>query len=373
MYDTLRRNISQLTLHILPLDMCVQAVMLALLTICSPTCATLAFATLLGGLLYYLSSRGTLALHKPSMAYLWLHLVLFYLLSWWYTSASALELQMLWLGLLVILCVYDRLWGRHARYKRAEEDQCCCSLLRGEVLAEEYRHFEQILMYFASCVLVIGSLLLWLDAPNLVLSLSAWLVTLVALATLGLELCHLGWVQSRLLNDYWIPIVDDAQRPIGRVSSTAPYTSQGRLPLVRLIAFSQEMIYLEQADCAGAARYDTPFDTWLQEGQTPLQAAQQMIDRRFCGIRRARPRQLLHYHTTSDQGQALSVYLMIVDLEAPDLLQIDCRPIEGKWWCLQQTSFSLAQSSFSPYLRLELPYLEQTALLAQELRARAKE
>ena len=107
------------------------------------------------------------------------------------------------------------------------------------------------------------------------------------------------------------PCSSDDQRPIGRVSKTTPEYEGGRLPVVRLIALSRDMIYLEQSEAPSlpaASGYDTPFISWLTEGSRPDQVAQRLIDLRFCGIRRARPRFLLHYHEEIN-GQALSVYL----------------------------------------------------------------
>ena len=96
--------------------------------------------------------------------------------------------------------------------------------------------------------------------------------------------------------------------------------------------------------------------------------AQELIDLRFCGIRRARPRFLLHYHETIG-GQPLSIYLFSVEIEDPGLLLIDCLPIKGKWWPIDHVTARLYEEPFTSYLHAELPYLEQTVLLAHRLRS----
>ena len=152
---------------------------------------------------------------------------------------------------------------------------------------------------------------------------------------------------------------------------TTPEPSEGRLPVVRLIATSRDMIYLEQAHEAHlpqTAGYDTPFVAWLTEGYRPDQVAQELIDLRFCGIRRARPRFLLHYHETI-AGQDLSVYLFAVDIADPSQLLVDCLPIKGRWWPIEHLTSELETGTFARYLIAEYPYLEQTILLAHRLRS----
>lgn len=374
MYSTVKRNLDRLTFSSLPIDLCLQPIMLLLLLVCSALWATLIFAGLIAGCVYRLRQDGAISVHKASMTYLSVHSVLFYALSLLLPSSTALHLQGLWLVLFFVLCQYDRFIGRYGRYRREYEDERCCTQLRGEVLKQEYLRFEHILLYFSLATIALIIVALSLGLPALVLTLLACVVAIGSIGTLSLELVHLAWVKARLDNDFWIPVMDDRQQTIGRVSSTAPHSTLGRLPLVRLIAFTEGMIYLEQANtCQHEPCYDTPFDTWLQEGQSPYEAAQQMIDQRFCGVKRAKPRQLLHYHTEAKGGQPLSVYFFAAELDAPDLLLIDCKPIEGKWWPLAQVQPQLAQKDFSHYLRLELPYLEQTVLLAHQLRARLRE
>ncbi|MDO4692343.1 MAG: hypothetical protein Q4A64_05685 [Porphyromonadaceae bacterium] len=376
MYSTVKRNLDRLTFSSLPIDLCLQPTMLLVLLLCPDALsATLIFVGLIAACAYYLWRDGALRVHRASIIYLSAHTALFYALSCLlFIAPTAIHLQGLWLVLFFVFCQYDRLIGHCGRYRREYEDGRCCTQLRGEVLKQEYVRFEHILLYFSLATIALIIVSLSLALPALALTLLASLIALGSIGTLALELVHLAWVKARLDNDYWIPVMDDRQQTIGRVSSTAPHSTLGRLPLVRLIAFTEGMIYLEQVDtCLHEPCYDTPFDTWLQEGQSPHEAAQQMIDQRFCGVKRAKPRQLLHYHTESKGGQPLSVYFFAVELDAPDLLLIDCKPIEGKWWPLAQVQPQLAQKDFSHYLRLELPYLEQTVLLAHQLRVRQQE
>ena len=93
-----------------------------------------------------------------------------------------------------------------------------------------------------------------------------------------------------------------------------------------------------------------------------------MIDLRFCGIRRVKPRFLLHYHEQIKE-QELSVYLFAVDIAEPNQLHIDCLPTRGKWWPIDLLTSELERGGIARYLCTEYPYLEQTLLLAHRLRS----
>ena len=178
-------------------------------------------------------------------------------------------------------------------------------------------------------------------------------------------------MQRRLEREEWIPVLSDDQRPIGRVSKTTLVSEEGRLPVVRLLAISRDMIYLEDSESHSLPHtegYDTPFLSWLTEGTRPEQVAQRMIDLRFCGIRRAKPRFLLHYHEQIKE-QELSVYLFAVDIAEPNQLHIDCLPTRGKWWPIDLLTSELERGGIARYLCTEYPYLEQTLLLAHRLRS----
>lgn len=258
-------------------------------------------------------------------------------------------------------------------YTRPKDLNQQCSCIRGKILRAERLRFERILSAFS--ILALGFILVNLEICPLewarLRSISSMLIATFAGGIYTLESLHLIWVNKRLQHEVWIPVMNDKQQIIGRVPMTTPRSGQGRLPVVRLITTTEHMVYLEQAEritLPSTSGYDTPFIAWLTEGCQPEQVAQELIDLRFCGIRRAHPRFLLHYHETLD-GQPLSVYLFSVEIEDPRLLLIDCLPTKGKWWPIEHVTPRLSERDFAPYLRSELPYLEQTVLLAHRLRS----
>lgn len=245
--------------------------------------------------------------------------------------------------------------------------------IRGRILRAERLRFERILVVFSFIALIFIGLCTMLCPVHwrILLYAASAFVVVFTWSVYAVECAHLVWVKKRLEREVWIPVLNDQQQPVGRVPMTTPEPSEGRLPVVRLIATSRDMIYLEQAHEARlpqTAGYDTPFVAWLTEGYRPDQVAQELIDLRFCGIRRARPRFLLHYHETI-AGQDLSVYLFAVDITDPSQLLVDCLPIKGRWWPIEHLASELETGAFARYLLAEYPYLEQTILLAHRLRS----
>ena len=245
--------------------------------------------------------------------------------------------------------------------------------IRGRILRVERLRFERILVLSSLAGLIFQALCAQLcpvEHRNL-LHLASTFIILFTWAVYAFESIHLIWVQRRLEREEWIPVLSDDQRPIGRVSKTSPASEEGRLPVIRLLAISRDMIYLEDSEShslPNAEGYDTPFISWLTEGSHPEQVAQRMIDLRFCGVRRVKPRFLLHYHEQIND-QALSVYLFAVDIAEPNQLHIDCLPTRGKWWPIDLLTSELERGGFARYLCTEYPYLEQTLLLAHRLRS----
>lgn len=332
----------------------------------------------LGGLSLILiglyARAGRLAEERIALLSLGLQAVLFYSLSWLLCRYidNALTEQILWMLSFILVHLVAGVALRRNKLPRLEQPSCCCDKRRIETMRAEYVRFDKLLIK-----LCLGAIAIFLPF-SYILRLSsvfelviAHLLALGAVALMISELYNLAWIRQRLAGESWIPVLDDELHTAGRIPRSEVMSATGIVPYVRLVAISQGMIYLERRiDCdteGESPLYDTPFADYLCEDDTPEHTAQRMIDARFCGIRRAKPRRLLPYRIDMPKGRRL-VYLMVVEIEEPSQLYIDCRPVEGKWWCLEHLRPMVGHRDFSPYLESELPILEQTVFLAQRLR-----
>lgn len=285
---------------------------------------------------------------------------------------SGLWKQVVWISSYLVIHVLGMLTTPTLRCVLLPRANCCCDQRRNEIITAEYIRFDKVLTKFCLKVLcVYVPLVHLLDIGRQYERHLALLLAVLALFIIAFELFQLSWLRRRLAEEAWIPILDAEEKVIGRVPLSKVHEASGTIPRVRLLVISGEMIYLEQLDGQGMLHYDTPFSQWLEEGEQAREVTQRMIDARFCGIKRAKPRALLPYTVEVGENRVL-VHLFAVELEDPLLLYINCRPIEGKWWSLDQLKSEHNQTIFGAYLRSEFPLLEETILWAKRLRVSEK-
>lgn len=187
------------------------------------------------------------------------------------------------------------------------------------------------------------------------------------------ELIRLIWVKRELSKEEWISLADSQGEKIGQMPRSMQVHSREldlMLPVVRIIAYSQEMIYLAHNKCCDLCEsdcYDTPFFSFIAPNMQADEQAQSLIDERFCGVKRVSPRNLLSYSQTYE-GQERLVHLYLAQLDSPDQILCDNHPLKGKWWPIRQIEEQLASEIFSPFLQSELPYMQQTVLLAEQIK-----
>ena len=359
----------------LPITLMIFPVMLLGLCFCALWGAILGtfFASIILFIISYL--RGGLQENSIGLAGSCLQILIFLLLTYLCPKMDAqiLVYQVLWMLSFISIHGLGLLLLRHNRFPRLSRPSCCCDKRRNETLIAEYLHFDRIALSFC-----LFSILLYVSVIVFV-GLSHYGEILLSFALAGiailLESIHISWLKHQLSKEHWVPIMNQHQEPIGRLA-LSEFNSEvdGYLPIVRLLAVSDGMIYLEKgSSCISSniERYDTPFADWLEEGERPIDIAQRMIDARFCGVRRVAPRQLLPYLMEENNRRYL-VYLFVVQIEDPTQLYIDCMPIEGKWWTLAHLKQATLSLEMSPNIQSEIPFIEQTVLLAQKLKQQIK-
>lgn len=365
---------TKLRLSDLPLVLLNLPLMLILLSWISAGTALLVLLGLTLVLLIGFALEGAWDKAKLSLVGFAIHCCIFYLLHIVckpYIWGDLWE-QTLWLSSFVLCHIIASVVMRRNKFPKLQRPNCCCDKRRNETLVAEYVRFDKQLLRFSLMTIAIFLPCSYILRPSASIEfVMKHLLSVVSLGLIVFELYHLAWIRRRLSGETWIPVLDKENKSIGRIARSEVDTISDTLPYVRLIAISQGMIYLERqsSSCEEGKQpiYDTPFADYLCEDDTPEMIAQRMIDARFCGIRRVRPRRLLPYRCDS-QSKSRLVYLMIVEIEEPRQLYIDCRPVEGKWWCIEHLKPIVEGRDFSTNVASEIPILEQTILLAQRLR-----
>lgn len=367
---------SEIRLSDLPLDLLCLPLMLILLSWLSTPWAMFAVVLIALALIASYHKEGRLGRSKLSLIGFALQCGGFALVAHFFSAylVNALAKQVLWIVIFLILHALAAITIKRNKFPKLDGPTCSCDRRRNETLIAEYVRFDKLLVKLSLIALALYIPIAYLTPEGSVWELVfSHLLALASLAVILIELYHLAWLRKHLKAESWIPILGEQHTPVGRVSRSDVEKVAGIVPRVRLLAISQGMIYLERCPmvcCTDEWAYDTPFSDWLSEDDSPESTAQRMIDARFCGIRRVRPKKLFPYRIEHNQQQQL-IHLMVVEIEEPSQLYIDCRPVEGKWWSVEQLKPLLSESDFSDYLPSELDICEQTIFLAQRLREKS--
>ncbi len=301
--------------------------------------------------------------------------LIYYFIPWLIPSSFYSQIVILTISAIVTHFLKMRLDGKEERPTSQKIDE---KVLHRRLLINEHRNQSAHIDLFVVLSLFAAGLLslLNISPDHLAHRICSWIIVAFTWMFYLIEVLNLYWIRKKLLDEEWVSLVDRQGNAVGRVSRSEVNQVQGaQLPMVRLVAICKDMIYLEHRLCCDLCHYecvDTPFIDWVKESENPQMVAQRLIDERFCGLKRSCPRHLITYQNKHGNNSCL-VNLYAVSVEEPDLLITHCNPAEGKWWPVQQICELLEGNTFSRLLCNELPYLEQTILLAERIRERKQE
>ncbi len=302
--------------------------------------------------------------------------LIYYFIPWVTFSSFYSQIVILAISAIVTHFLKMRL---DRKEERATLQKVDVEVLHRRLLINEHRTQSTHIDLFVVLALFAAGLLslLSISVEHWAYRLCSWMVVVFTWIFYFIEVLNLYWIRKKLLHEEWVSLVDRQGNAVGRVSRSEVNGLQGaQLPMVRLVAICKDMIYLEHRLCCDLCHHeclDTPFIDWVKEGENPKMVAQRLIDERFCGITRSCPRHLVTYQNEHGENNCL-VSLYAVCVEEPNLLVTHCNPAEGKWWPVRQIhELPGGGSTFSHLLCNELPYLEQTILLAERIRERKQD
>jgi len=159
--------------------------------------------------------------------------------------------------------------------------------------------------------------------------------------------------------EYWLPIVDDAGRVIGRVARSASLEKPGTYqhPLIRILVYKSGFIYLSPRTyefCPDVGKYDHPFESMMEYGVSVEETIEKMQMEFFPTSHS--PKFLLRYkHENSIGHWQVLLYLLTIDDEN-ELTNPD--KTNGKFWTIQQIRENVGKSFFSSFLEGEIDFVE---------------
>lgn len=192
------------------------------------------------------------------------------------------------------------------------------------------------------------------------------------------EQIRLSMMKRGLAEEAWLPVVDVKGHVIGRVAYSVSLSAEARHyrhPVVRIAVMHRGMLYLSRRDAdrvVSPEAIDHPFCAPILFGHTPEQTVRDLVGRNLFGKSDLKPRLFVRYAFDNERVSRL-VSLYVVHLRSESTLDDYTRDREGKLWTTQQIEDNLHSGLFSEYFEQEYPYLNQTALQAEQYLAAAAE
>lgn len=294
-----------------------------------------------------------------------------------------LYFQGLILALFVLISAAQSFLRRENRIPGMNISDFSKEVLHKRLVMVEHERIDKRLRLFA-IIAFAGILAIYLqygryEAPPVQFLLTSVVAGVMWLSYI-IEVVSLSMVKSKLQKEEWLPLVDNSGNTVGRVPRSdlddiGSMIQSAQLPMVRLVALCNDMIFLEHrelCDLCDSDCIDTPFTDWIKGNGCADEVAQALIDERFCGVKRSCPRHLVTYNVEHSKVSC-QVHLYAVQVAEPDLLTMCCNPSESKWWPVDQVMEMLKGQTFSELLKNEMPYLKHTIVLAERIRKRRQE
>jgi len=190
-------------------------------------------------------------------------------------------------------------------------------------------------------------------------SVLAMLVLILGVVGLILFLYRRYLIQRSSIKEYWLPVVEDSGRVIGRVARSVSLEKPGiyQHPLVRILTYKPGAIYLSPRtyeSCPDLGKYDHPFECMMEYGHSVEETIERMQNKYFPDS--MHPKFLLKYKHENEIGQWQVLLYILTIQDEKELIRLD--KSKGRFWTIQQIRENLGMSYFSKFLEGEMDFLE---------------
>jgi len=163
--------------------------------------------------------------------------------------------------------------------------------------------------------------------------------------------------------EYWLPVVADGGRVIGRIARSASMEKPGiyQHPLIRILTYKSGNIYLSPRTydlCPDFGKFDHPFECMMEYGYSVEETLEKMQKEFFPNSQH--PKFLLKYKHENKIGNWQVLLYVLTIQDENELKNLD--KVNGKFWTLPQIRENLGKSYFSTFLEGEIDFLETMLL-----------
>lgn len=194
---------------------------------------------------------------------------------------------------------------------------------------------------------------------NSISTILAILVIVIIVVIVSMLIYRNYLIKRCYKKEYWLPIVDDAGRVIGRVARSASLEKPGTYqhPLIRILVYKSGFIYLSPRTyefCPDVGKSDHPFECMMEYGFSVEETIEKMQNEFFPTSHP--PKFLLRYKHENIIGHwQVLLYILTIEDEN-ELTNLD--KSNGKFWTIQQIRENIGKSYFSSFLEGEIDFLD---------------
>lgn len=193
-------------------------------------------------------------------------------------------------------------------------------------------------------------------------SILAVLVLVLVVIIIVLFLFRHFMIRRSISKEYWLPIVDDSGRVIGRVARSVSLENPGvyQHPLIRVLIIKSGTIFLTPRTldfCPDYGKFDHPFERMMEYGYSVEETIEVMQKDYF--PHSAAPKFVLRYKHFNEIGHWQVLLYILTIRDEKELVGVDYT--RGKFWTIPQISENLGKSYFSSFLEGEIDFLETLA------------
>jgi len=197
------------------------------------------------------------------------------------------------------------------------------------------------------------------ECKGLLVDFFVVLALFLGVAAIILILYHLFLVKQSHLKEYWLPIVDNGGKVIGRVARSVSFETPGKYqhPVIRILISKGRSIYLLPRRFEFFPEYglyDYPIEYLMEFGKSIEETISEIQKKYFPNS--PQPRFLLKYkHENKFGNWQILLYNLRVEDEK-DLMGFD--KSKGKFWTIPQLQENFGKAFFSSVLEGELDFIK---------------
>ncbi len=186
------------------------------------------------------------------------------------------------------------------------------------------------------------------------------------------EYIRVYYLNKKLHQEEWLPIIDDKGRVIGRIarSISSEYKNKLLHPRVRIYVFYQGMLYLSSLknnETFGKYKFDTPFNRDLFFKEELGDCVDEML--RKAGIKHKVMPRFLYRHLYENEKEKRLVFMYKITLKKEEVA-IRKMNLKGKFWTEQEIELNKDKGVFSDLFEQEIDLLQSMIFPVERLIAK---